>query len=778
MTSAMRESKASYFAQVSDSIAAGEQSSQRAEGKSWGLIAALLGNSDNRRAFMFRFWNEKRQKEGEEPDPMRLRSLRSILNNKEMGTPDWSEVRREFHEALARTENRVAGLEKGAKLFRAIQLLRAQVKEAEMRLPALYGAQQAAAELESSATRDAIVAKQRLDVALEVVEAQTVVNGASQVLSKLRAAAALLPTPSASAATLANCQSDVANAVRLTDLTTKRKPSFWSFGEKKSWREDMKASAKSEVNALAALSLAKTVASKVSMAAAAEAAALVKMDAAESVRDSAVSRAQACGLDEVFSDVSLSALQHHSAHARSMYFAEKRRSEDAVRAVQQNEADLIRIKRDHTGMELEFTRICQELGQVEKGFFESCDLHCMEDEPLQLTVPHDDTTLRQLRVEVFRLAMKVNELFVICSWPRLRATLSAFVDYQGGVFSARQAGPALSHLWDAFFTVVPVVSSTFASIGNLFAGLGSEELGLLLIDEAGQSTPQNALGAIWRAKRVIAVGDPLQLKPVVPQPTEVIWAWRDWVGADRTWTPPACSTQVLADQMTPYGTMLDIDGSGDRMVWVGSPLRVHRRCLNPMFDAANKIAYGGLMVHSVQDKTEHDDWIGHSRWFDVGGSGQGHWIQEQGDFTIDLIGRLLATEKLDGVLRPQGGPWHIAVITPFKEVSDQFGGMLENAFKVAGIREMAGTVHTFQGKEADVVILLLGGDPQSAGAVSGFAGNAESPNLLNVALTRAKRRIYVVGDKGFWTRNSSTFRLLSQQLDSHRDAKLAQLARQ
>lgn len=58
-----------------------------------------------------------------------------------------------------------------------------------------------------------------------------------------------------------------------------------------------------------------------------------------------------------------------------------------------------------------------------------------------------------------------------------------------------------------------------------------------------------------------------------------------------------------------------------------------------------------------------------------------------------------------------------------------------------------GTIHTFQGKEACEVILILGcdGSRSAKGAI-----NWVNENIINVAATRAKYRFYVIGDSKAW----------------------------
>ena len=67
------------------------------------------------------------------------------------------------------------------------------------------------------------------------------------------------------------------------------------------------------------------------------------------------------------------------------------------------------------------------------------------------------------------------------------------------------------------------------------------------------------------------------------------------------------------------------------------------------------------------------------------------------------------------------------------------------------IKTSIGTVHTFQGKEADIVYFVCGTDITTDGAAN---WSCSKPNILNVAVTRAKKEFYIIGDsKRFQSKN-------------------------
>jgi hypothetical protein len=345
----------------------------------------------------------------------------------------------------------------------------------------------------------------------------------------------------------------------------------------------------------------------------------------------------------------------------------------------------------------------------------------------ELRAPWIDAAWDAARTEVLLAALRLHRAFVLATAPKMRQSLGVAIDVMRDGSPSEIPPDAALAAWQCLFMLVPVISTTFASVARLFRHLGQEALGFLFIDEAGQSTPQNAAGAIWRSRYVVAVGDPSQLEPVVTLPLATQRDLQAAHGVPAALLPSHCSVQSLADEVTPVGTHR---GVGD--LWVGSPLNVHRRCEEPMFAIVNEIAYDGQMISHTPPREALA--LPHSAWLHVAGErAEGHWIPEEG-------------ERLQGLLAELAGCGadfaEVFLIAPFRDVAKRLGG-----YRRAYPGITAGTIHTTQGREADVVILVLGGDPMRTGDK---AWAAQRPNLLNVAVSRARRRLYVVGNREAW----------------------------
>ncbi len=357
-----------------------------------------------------------------------------------------------------------------------------------------------------------------------------------------------------------------------------------------------------------------------------------------------------------------------------------------------------------------------------------------DEDQRELSGPWTDPEWNAARTKVFLAALRLHQEFTAAEPKRMRQSLRAAVDVLADDVPADAPAAAVLAAWQSLFFIVPVISTTFASFPRVFSQLGRESLGWLFIDEAGQAAPQAAAGAIWRCKRVVVVGDPKQIEPVVALPFTAQQALRLNADIAEWWLPGSTSAQRLADEANQYGTYLPGD---DGEVWVGAPLRVHRRCEWPMFDMSNTIAYGGMMVYGPSGQREPLT-APPSEWIDIPATGdaRGHWILGEGEQARKMLRALRSKYGVDAT--------QIFVVSPFRDVADGFEKLLR---EFPGVR--GGTVHTAQGKESDVVLFILGGNPAKPGAKQWAA---QRPNLVNVAVSRARRRLYVIGDHTVWSK--------------------------
>lgn len=307
-------------------------------------------------------------------------------------------------------------------------------------------------------------------------------------------------------------------------------------------------------------------------------------------------------------------------------------------------------------------------------------------------------------------------------------------------------------LLNSLMIAVPVISSTFAAVERFLINCKSESsLGTIIIDEAGQASPHMLVGALFRAQKAIVVGDPKQIEPV--QTVQDLFVEKIGGEGISKYRSKELSVQSLADAQNPFaGIIKNLDGSES---WVGCPLVIHRRCKDPMFAVANELSYGGFMINKTMSPKEPIEPCKESCWitYDTSNiestSGKDRYIQVQGQIAFELIQKLRA-----GNVKFKD----IFIITPFTTVaygfkkymefiSDDIVNWTDKDNKSGWLKDNIGTVHTFQGKEAKIVIYMLG--CQSDGSANG-AIKWVNANNVNVAFTRAREYIYVIGDAVKW----------------------------
>jgi hypothetical protein len=747
--------KLDYFSQVSDSLTLNKGESRPKVQQTWGLISGALGNSTNRSMFAQNFWwgdrESKKLRDGS-PNPQAPVSIQEWIAEHGHTVPSWQQAKERYQQARAKAVKAIACAsdladkmqkrtefqtefcqlqQREVTLQQKVADAEAHLREAQKKLSIT-----SAAHRRTQTQHQLAQSLHRTTNALQQVQTEQVAHQNHECAKD----SALVLEQGIEDAKVAeiNAQTNFNNHVGTKPSVLSR---FLFRSAAKEW--DRKSMELQGVIAQAQIAAQKARVSKnnhlqwldhqVKLA--------TKHNEAETnvtaARDSLVS----AGFDPSFplylveeslkrSSEIKDTLEAHAYDAKVLALRGQADLQGVVLRQQEVSSVLITLERELAQNNLvDNSRSAWNLRKLSRDQFHKAS-------PYQ-----DGGELFSARRDLFVAAMELHQAFIVESWRKLKPTLAAFTSHLQGQISASQIEGGAMSLWDTFFLTVPLISTSFASFPRLFKGIEAEDLAWTLIDEAGQATPQQALGAIWRSKRAVIVGDPIQLEPVVGIPQELVEPLKHYCGTPDNYVPPIASAQTIADRSNRYGTLMGEDDP-ETAIWLGSPLTVHRRCLNPMFDIANSIAYEGKMVYGTGDDPEFQ--APPSQWIDAkNNDAQGHWIASQGHIVLDLIEQLTNNKVV------VNGKFRLYVITPFKLVAQNMRMMLEPIVGKDEAAKMCGTVHTFQGKEADFVIFLLGGDPSRPGVISSFAGR--KPNLVNVAVTRAKKRLYVVGNRNFWS---------------------------
>ena len=254
----------------------------------------------------------------------------------------------------------------------------------------------------------------------------------------------------------------------------------------------------------------------------------------------------------------------------------------------------------------------------------------------------------------------------------------------------------------AFNSEYPVILSTTYSIKGT---LSTDHIyDYLIIDEASQVDLATGVLALSCAKNVVIVGDLKQLPNVLTEQTKRI---ADDIWNRGSFNEPFCFTShsLLSSAVA---------------IWKDAPnvmLREHYRCHPKIAEFFNRKFYNGELIVMTEDHGEPDA-LCMFRTVE-GNHARGHLNQRQ----IDVI-REEALPKLE-----KTGHDDIGIITPYRDQVAAIQQQLGNRYEVA-------TVHKFQGREKDAIILT-----SVDNTIGAFV---DDPNLLNVAVSRAIKSLTVI----------------------------------
>lgn len=259
-----------------------------------------------------------------------------------------------------------------------------------------------------------------------------------------------------------------------------------------------------------------------------------------------------------------------------------------------------------------------------------------------------------------------------------------------------------------FLSVFPIVFTTNLSSCDL--GTGKPFFDMVVMDEAGQCNATDALLALARGNRLLMVGDPKQLKPVIQLNPSANKRLMDKYKVPQTYN---YLTNSILDMM------LANDKSSNDIL-----LEYHYRCASKIISFPNSLYYGDkLKLNKLKE-------VGKLGFYDCKnfGTTNNNTAIEEAKACVSYIKR--------------NGYKDTTILTPFVNQSLLINQML----KQEGIPSVkAVSVHKMQGSENKTILFSLAISPKTSKRTWDWIKN--NRELINVAMTRAKDAFVLFADK-------------------------------
>ncbi|MEA5024239.1 hypothetical protein SDC9_09350 [bioreactor metagenome] len=323
-----------------------------------------------------------------------------------------------------------------------------------------------------------------------------------------------------------------------------------------------------------------------------------------------------------------------------------------------------------------------------------------------------------------------------------------------------QVGKTFESVLDKFYhrlsMIAPCLVMTFFTLPKHFRAYSVQKkfylfnyIDLLIVDEAGQVSPEIAAGAFSLAKKAIVVGDIHQIEPVwavnraldkaLAISNRVIPGLREFELLEQTGLNCSCSSVMkVAAKCCKYKKFEER----------GLFLSEHRRCYNEIIDYSNELVYEGNL-QPMRGEGKSDPKLPLKQWPQMG------HMQIDSEYSLRRNSSRLNLTEAKQIVAWIGANYTsianaypneirenlVGIITPFKAQVQTIRAELKKVLPDYHSTISIGTVHTFQGAERRVIILST-----VYGNMDGCYFIDANKSLMNVAVSRAKDHFFVFGD--------------------------------
>lgn len=301
-----------------------------------------------------------------------------------------------------------------------------------------------------------------------------------------------------------------------------------------------------------------------------------------------------------------------------------------------------------------------------------------------------------------------------------------------------------------------LVTGTCVGIGQGHIGIHDNIYDFVIIDEAARSISSELAIAMQSAKRVLLVGDHLQLPPLYSDAHKAALSRRLGINNDHIDLDIVLRSDFARTFNSEYGLQ------------VSATLLTQYRMAPPIGNLVSHTFYEGKLSNGPRTIPDlYDSAPLHLRapvtWLDT--SSFGERSHHQRDRGVSIYNRCEAEQVIEVLKQIAASGQFLADLTELKERDDALIGvicmyaeqkrLIRQKFNQEiwneGFKELVkiDTVDSYQGKENRIIILSL-----TRSDKSWSPGFLRAPNRINVAMSRAMDRLLIIGNVDMWSKHN------------------------